>query len=283
MTRVLSLAHLSVLEADPSELVELAAATGYDCVGLRLLPVTANEVASPLIADALLLRALKAKARDAGVGVLDIELFKVTPNIDVKELGPALSAAAELGAQCLLTQIHDEDFERAADKYASLCDLARKHDLSCDIEFLTWTPMRDLATAGRFIKKVERDNAGICIDALHFFRSGCRLEEIDRTPPKWLHYAQMCDAAFATVATPEEMIRTAREDRLLPGEGVLDVVGVIAHLPPDIPLAVEVPNNWMGPELRRARLSRAREKLVRILDQASPPVPAAKARKAGEN
>lgn len=282
MTRLLSLAHLSVLDAQPAELIELAAATGYDCVGLRLLPVTANETPSPIISNQSMLRALKARAADARVGVLDIELFKIEPNSRISDLEPALNAAAELGARHLLTQIHDQDFERAADQYASLCDLAGERGLTCDIEFLTWTPMRDLATATGFLRKVDRSNGGVCIDALHFTRSRCWLDEIDRVPVKWLHYAQMCDAAFATVATPEEMIRTAREDRLLPGEGVLDVVGIISHLPANIPLAVEVPNNWMGAELRRARLSRAREKLVRMLERAAPPV-APRVRKAREN
>jgi len=282
MTRLLSLAHLSVLDAQPAELIELAAATGYDCVGLRLLPVTANETLSPIISDRSALRALRSRAADAGVGVLDIELFKIGPDIRVGDLEPALNAAAELGARHLLTQIHDENFERAAGQYAALCDRAREHGLTCDIEFLTWTPMRDLSTATQFLTKVDRGNGGVCIDALHFTRSRCRLDEIDHVPVKWLHYAQMCDAAFATVSTPEEMIRTAREDRLLPGEGVLDVVGIIAHLPGDIPLAVEAPNNWMGAELRRARLTRAREKLVRILDRMAPPA-ATNARQAREN
>jgi hypothetical protein len=41
--REFSLAYLSVAGASPAEMIEVAAATGYDHVGLRLTKVTADE------------------------------------------------------------------------------------------------------------------------------------------------------------------------------------------------------------------------------------------------
>lgn len=54
-TRKFSLAHLTILEAPPPELVRIAARTGYDFVGLRLIPPgLPGEVANAPHGDAWL-------------------------------------------------------------------------------------------------------------------------------------------------------------------------------------------------------------------------------------
>ena len=49
--------------------------------------------------DPALMRATKAAMADTGVGVLDIELVRLTPEIDVAGLERFLAAGAELGAR----------------------------------------------------------------------------------------------------------------------------------------------------------------------------------------
>jgi hypothetical protein len=52
-----ALAHLSALGVSPPEFIELAARTGYDAVGLRLIPVGApEEPLYPLGTDRTLFR-----------------------------------------------------------------------------------------------------------------------------------------------------------------------------------------------------------------------------------
>ena len=46
-----SLAALTVLELAPPQLVDVAAACGYDHVGIRLLPATPGGIAYPLMDD----------------------------------------------------------------------------------------------------------------------------------------------------------------------------------------------------------------------------------------
>ena len=53
-----SLAQLTVLEASPPELIRIAAAAGYDLVGLRLLEVTGGD-AWPLTTDPAMLREIE--------------------------------------------------------------------------------------------------------------------------------------------------------------------------------------------------------------------------------
>ena len=43
-----------------------------------------------------------------------------------------------------------------------------------------------------------------------------------------------------------DMIHTARHERLLPGEGALDLIAMLRAMPPDIPVAIEIPNSKLA-------------------------------------
>src|SRR5262249_46395925 len=118
----ISIAHLTVLEASPPELIGLADAAGCEFVGLRLIPVTKEERAWALLEDKTLLRETKRRLVETAIRVLDVELVKITPDLVVAELGRAFSVAAELGAQRVLTQVHDADFARARTRFWHLCE-----------------------------------------------------------------------------------------------------------------------------------------------------------------
>ena len=75
-------------------------------------------------------------------------------------------------------------------------------------------------------------------------------------------------------ATIDGLIHTARFERLLPGEGGIDVHTILAALPPGIPYALEIPHTArtaaMGAkEYVRLAITTAR----RHLDASSPPIP----------
>ena len=86
VSTVFSLAHLTVLDLPPAEVVQVAARTAYQSVGLRLLAVTDTTPGYPLMEDPPTMRDTKSAFADTAVRVLDIELVKVTPEIDVTGL-----------------------------------------------------------------------------------------------------------------------------------------------------------------------------------------------------
>jgi len=53
-------------------------------------------------------------------------------------------------------------------------------------------------------------------------------------------------------ATMEAIIRTARDERLFPGEGTIEIRGILDCLPDNIPLSLEIPRvaltKAVGPE-----------------------------------
>ena len=112
MKPTFSLAHLTVIDLPPPEMVRVAKQTGYDFVGLRLIAVTDTTPGYPLMHDPAMMQATKAALSETGVGVLDIEFVKITPEIDVAALEPFVTAGAELGAKHLITAPYDPDLAR---------------------------------------------------------------------------------------------------------------------------------------------------------------------------
>lgn len=236
-----SLAHLTALSLSPPELVDAAAAAGYRYVGLRMTKVTMEEPHYPLTYDPALMRATKTHLAATGVEVLDIELARITSGDNPRDYLRFLEAGAELGARHVITQLPDADFSRKTDRFAELCELARPFGLTMDLEFPSWTETPDLGEATRVLRAAGQPNAGILIDLLHFARSDSDVTELRQLPQEWFHFAHVCDAPAEVPSTTEGLIHTARFERLFPGEGGIDAVGILSALPSGIPYALEVP------------------------------------------
>jgi 4-hydroxyphenylpyruvate dioxygenase-like putative hemolysin/sugar phosphate isomerase/epimerase len=236
-----SVAHLSALTLSPPDLIEAAAAGGYRYVGIRLTRVTPDEPHHPVATDPALLRKTKAALAATGVEVLDVELARIGPHDDPKRYLRLLEVGAELGARHVITQLPDSDRDRKCEHFAQLCDLAAPLGLTIDLEFPSWTETPDLTEATHVLRAVDRANAGMLIDMLHFARSQSSIDELRALPREWFHFAHVCDAPARVPSTVEGLIHTARYERLFPGEGGIDVAGILDALPPDIPYALEIP------------------------------------------
>jgi len=247
-----SLAHLTVLSLAPPQLVDVAARTGYEYVGVRITRVTPQEVLYDLARDRALMRETKARLGDTGVAVLDVELFRLDPQIEPEHFLAELDAAAELGASHIIAQLPDPDRERATARFARLCSLAQQRGLGVSLEFPHWTETGTLAEATRVVRAVNRANAGILVDMLHFGRSHSSLDELAKLPREWFRFVHVCDAAIEVPPTIEGIIRTARDERQFPGEGGLPIRETLARMPDGIPYALEIPRvaltKAVGPE-----------------------------------
>jgi sugar phosphate isomerase/epimerase len=246
MTRKIGLAALTALELSPAQLVSVAAEAGYECVGLRLIPVTGQVPA------ALDLSELKKRVADTGVRVLDVEIFRLEPATDVAAFEPVMAAAQQLGATELLVHGADPEEARLVESFARLCELAASHGLNANIEPMPWVHISTVAKAMRILDGAGKKNGALLVDAIHFFRAGDSFSDLKGMR---LRYAQFCDAPAERPADMKEIIRQAREDRLMPGEGGLDLKGLLAALPPDLPLSVEIPYKRPMGALERARLA----------------------------
>jgi sugar phosphate isomerase/epimerase len=242
MSRVFSLAHLTVPGLHPVEMAALAGRAGYTHIGLRMTEVTPGGWHFPLMDDRALFQDTRLAMGDAGVGLLDVEVLRIAPDFVATACEPLVAVSAELGAKHMLTQIHDDDRGRALANFADACDLAARYGLTCDLEFLPWTANRSLETAAGLVRDVGKPNAGVMIDTLHLDRSLSNPADIRSMPPSWFRYLQLCDAPAERPESVEFLLFHARHAREFPGSGGLDLKAVLRGLPADIAIALEVPN-----------------------------------------
>ena len=258
MTRPISLAHLTVLDTTPPELVTVAAAAGFRTIGIRLTATPSVGVPPyDILRDGPVLRETLLRLADTGVSVLDTEFLRFEPDQPVGVPEGFLEVSARLGARYVLVMSAEPDEARTIDRFCQLCDDAARYGLHVGLEVAISTGVRTLAHAGSILAKTARPNASILIDALHFSRSGGRPSHVKQVDPALLHYAQICDAS-ADMPGPTDtpaLIREARTGRLLPGEGVLPLAELIAALPAGAPLAIEAPCRATAdlPALERAK------------------------------
>jgi len=241
MSRPISLAALTVLELTPPEMVTCAAEAGFSHVGIRLLPATPTEPQYDIVGDTPLLHEVERRLADTGVKVLDVEIFRIKPETRVADYEAAIATAARLGASELLVAGNDPDEDRLIDTFAAFCDLADSFGLGAGLEFMPWTDAKDLPQAARIVERTRRDNAGVLIDPFHLSRSRSRIEDIASIPPSRLHFMQFCDVPAAIPPTMEAILAEARAERLFPGDGGVDLLGLLRAVPRDLPLSLEVP------------------------------------------
>jgi sugar phosphate isomerase/epimerase len=239
---IISLAYLTSIPLGPPDAIGLAADLGYDAVGLRILPSTPGGDFSPLTEDRALLRETKSRIQDSGVAVFDIEIVRTTPDFRAETFRPFLDVCGELGAKAVLVAGDDPDEARLTASYAAFCEAGAAYGVTGDLEFMPWTKVPDARTALRIVTRADQPNGRVLVDALHAGRSRTTLADIAAIPAAHLSYAQICDAPGEIPTTDEGLIYTARCERLLPGEGGIDLIGIFSQLPPDLPISVEVPN-----------------------------------------
>lgn len=238
--RILSIAHLSALDATPLELIAAAAEGGFDAVGLRIIPPRPGDVVAPVVGHPEAIRQIKAELAARSVQVLDIEAVILTPTLDPASLAPAFEAAAELGARHVLANMYVPERGQGADVFAAICREAARFDLGMMLEFIPISQLRTLRDAVETIRLAGQPNGRLLVDALHLARSGGQPGELAGLPADLMPYAHLCDAP-AQMPPPEQLIPEMRSGRLLPGEGELPLRELVAALPAGIPLAVEAP------------------------------------------
>ncbi|WP_039921083.1 sugar phosphate isomerase/epimerase family protein [Thauera phenylacetica] len=269
MTRIVSLAALTVLDLSPADMVSCAAATGYSHVGLRLNAATTDEAHYPMVGGTSLVREVRARLDDTGVKVIDIEILRLMPGTNVADFEAFMETGARLGAEHILIAGNDPDEARLIDSYGRTCDLAARFGMSANIEPMPWTDVPDVKRAARIMAAVDRSNSGIIVDAIHFDRAGSSSADLAEIPVERFRYAQFCDAPAERPTTTEGLLHQARAERLAPGQGELKLKELLGALPKDIPLSVEVPQMMLAREVgpfERAR--RLREAMRQLLDSA---------------
>ncbi|HEX9866880.1 MAG TPA: TIM barrel protein [Acidimicrobiia bacterium] len=250
--RQFSLAYLTVFGSPPRRMVQIAAETDYDFVSLRLAPVTENEPTFPFTTDPALVADVVKALDEYGISVLDVELIRTDPGTKTADWRDFVAVAEELGARHIITQIPEPDIGKAVETFQEICDLGAQSGMTIDLEFIPWTPTKDLAAAVEIVTQAGSPNGAILVDTLHFARSSSSLTQLADLPEKLVNFIQLCDARDVWSISDQEFIRVARSDREPPGQANLDLRPIVETMP-RVPYALEVPNDVRRQELGMER------------------------------
>ncbi len=245
MARPIGLHQVTVMDVDPLQLVDIAAAADCDRISVftfspkPVLPGQKARLLFPTVTREMQ-HAMRERLAAHGVAALGVEFFPITADADLADYVAGLSLGRCLGATRAVTHVHDTDSARAADKLGALCDLAAKEELTVGLEFTSLTRgCASIQRAAWFVDQIKRSNFGIGVDCLHLVRSGATVEDLEGLESRYFSYAQICDGFGLT---PSSDYMTESHDRQLPGDGDFPLEAIIRALPAATPLEVEVPS-----------------------------------------
>lgn len=207
--------------------VEATKAAGY--AGLSLWRLHA-EAAIASLGSA---EAVRDLVLGAGLRVPIVEAMmpwdEVNYSAGMTDVEPFFDLAEAYGAEHVLAVTMSTrrlEIAPAARRLREICARAGDRGLGIAIEFLPWSGIPDLATAWQIVESSGAENAGLLIDGWHWQRQpGGPCPELLRSiPADRFKIFQICDAAAEPRSDPLEECLV---DRRLPGEGVVDLVGLV--------------------------------------------------------
>ena len=106
------------------------------------------------------------------------------------------------------------------------------------------THINTTAAAWKLVKRVDEPNLGLVVDAFHIFARNRTLADLAGIPMEKIFLVQLSD--LATLPTQENLVDTARHQRLLPGQGNFPLYTLLNYLEAqgyNSPLGLEVFND----------------------------------------
>lgn len=259
MTEI-GIAHLSLLRLEPYELVDIAAQSGFDFVGIRVRGATPSEDIPDQTPGSAMSTATIARLQNTGVQVRDIEFLSLDGNTGREEWLPMLEAGAALGASTINLAGKDVDTARLSDTLAELVADAAKYGIIPALEPISYNAVSTVEQAGTIAAST---GAHIMLDPLHIQRGGSTPVDVAALDPRLIPVLQLCDGPLdvpesieITETLPRGMTADgeprkveSRAYRLPPGEGEFALSALLRSVPAGTPLSLEVPNAPLVAEL----------------------------------
>ena len=253
-----ALAAGTVPDVPPALTVGIASDAGFDLVGLRLTPEGATAAG---------LAELRSALDGRRMGVLEVEVARLADATPASDWTWLLDAASAVRAEFVLAVIDDLPPVRAERELLRLCDRAAERGLTIGLEFMRFTAVQTWRDACHLLDVVDHPALALVVDVLHLARSGGDAAALALAAQGRIGWIQVCDAPALGPDDVEGLAHEARHARLLPGDGTLPLAPMLAALPGEVPVSLEVQSDVLveswTPEVRA---SRGRQALHRLLD-----------------
>jgi len=234
---------LSVFGMPPVEFVHLTADLGcrYITTGMvGFAPVSSLSYPPFSLRDEPQLRRdLLAAMDDRNVSISLGEGLLIAPSVDVGSYAADLDVMAELRIPRINTVSLEPDQARTFDELAALTALAAERGIATCVEPVVGLSIADLPSAVAAVEYVNRAEISLLIDTMHVARFGASPADLRAIPAEQIGYIQLSDTTWQ-----RRMPHYAEEamfERLPPGEGELPLVDMLAALPDDLVVGLELP------------------------------------------
>src|SRR5206468_2791335 len=128
----------------------------------------------------------------------------------------------------------------AAEALRGVCERAAAHGLLVTLEFLPWSGIPDAATALEIVRRSDHPAATVMVDTWHQFRGSGDMSQLRAIPGAKVGSVQINDAPLRPGA---DLVQESLEGRLLPGEGempLLEMLAILDEIGARAPIGVEV-------------------------------------------
>ena len=243
----LAIGFLTVFALPPVQFVDLAADLGCRYIstvmqGVPLLPLGYPPFS--LRDDAALRKDLRAAMSHRGVTISLGDGFLVLPGTEMHTYSADLDALAELGVPWINAVSLDPDLSRTFDQFAALAELAAQRGIRTAVEPVPGLTVGDLPTALAALAHVGRPDFRLLIDTMHLVRSGSSAADLAAVDADYIGYAQLNDTTLQPRL--DNYMEEAMYERMVPGEGELPLRDILAALPADVVLELEVPQRSLA-------------------------------------
>ncbi|GAA4115068.1 sugar phosphate isomerase/epimerase and 4-hydroxyphenylpyruvate domain-containing protein [Nocardioides fonticola] len=223
--RGIATVSLSGLLADK---LEAAAAAGFD--GVEIFD-------NDLVASPLSPREVARRCADLGLSIDLLQPLRDVEGLPAAEVAAAqrrtrrkLEVAVELGAPAILVcssvrpdAIDDPDLSAA--QLAALADLAADHGVVLAYEALAWgRHVHRVGQAWDVVRRADHPALTLAVDTFHLLSRGDDASSLAGIPGERIGFLQVADAPLLRM----DVLEWSRHHRSFPGQGTLDVAGVVA-------------------------------------------------------
>ncbi len=239
-------------DEDPVDRVHAAAAAGFDAIGLFV------RRWRTLRDDPAHVERLHQALADTGLRIWGMEVAaQWTPDPNPSEEQLAFEEAAwDLAERfgCVYLQAIGRgvgDPATAAPGFGTMCDRAADHGIDVALEFVPqMTDIETAADALELVERVDRPNAGFCVDSWHLTRSTNNPADILTLPGDRIFCIQLNDGPI--LPDEPDYYTDTLSNRVAPGAGEFDLVSIVQHLDrvgAACPISLEVPSRalWAMP------------------------------------
>lgn len=182
---------------------------------------------------------VRLRAADLGVSVDLYQPFRdfeaVLPDVLGRNLRRAVrkfEVMERLGATQLLVcssvspDAVDDD-ALAAEQLHMLAERAAEHGIRVAYEALAWgRHVNEYLHAWRIVRMADHSHLGTCLDSFHILSRGSDPGGIEAIPADKIFFLQLADAPLMAM----DVLQWSRHYRCFPGQGGLDVAGLVAHV-----------------------------------------------------